>query len=73
MVESAAIVMENFRSGSTGVTELNTARSENDSAMQQYIEDIGNFWTYYYTLRKLSLYDYIENQDLSVNYEEIVK
>ena len=65
--------MENFRSGSTGVTELNTARSENDSAMQQYIKDIGNFWTYYYTLRKLSLYDYIENQDLSVNYEEIVK
>lgn len=71
--ERYRIVMENFRSGSATVTDLNTARSESDSALQQYIEDLGDFWNYYYTLRKLTLYDFIENKDITVAYEEMVE
>ncbi len=70
--ERYALVMERFRSGKATVTDLNTARSENDTALSKYIQDISNFWNYYYTLRKLTLYDFIGGDDISVNFDEIV-
>lgn len=69
--ERYALVMERFRSGKASVTDLNTARSESDNAIQKYIRDISSFWNYYYTLRKLTLYDFLSGEDLTVNYEEM--
>ena len=69
--ERYALVMEKFSRGNATVTDLNTARSEDDSAREQYIRDISNFWNYYYTLRKLTLYDFIAGDDISVNYDEM--
>ena len=71
--ERYSLIMEKFRTGKATVTDLNTARSENDSAMQKYVGDLGNFWTYYYTLRKLSLYDFLAAKDITVSYDEMVK
>jgi len=65
------LVMDKFRSGAASVTDLNTARSESDYATQKYIEDLSSFWSYYYTLRKLTLYDFIKGEDISVSYEEM--
>lgn len=69
--ERYSIVMEKFRSGKATVTDLNTARVENDDALQKHIRDISRFWIYYYTLRKLTLYDFIAGGDLEVDYEEM--
>lgn len=70
--ERYSLIMEKFRTGKATVTDLNTARSENDAAMQKYVEDISKYWDYYYTLRKLTLYDFIAGEDLDVSYEEMV-
>lgn len=70
--ERYELVMEKFRSGKATVTDLNTARSESDSAQSKYIQDICNFWNYYYTLRKLTLYDFIKGDDMTVDYDEMV-
>jgi len=67
-----ALVMDRFSSGAATVTELNTARNESDSALQKYITDIWNYWNYYYTLRRLTLYDFISGADLDVDYGQIV-
>ena len=69
--ERYGLVMEKFRSGKATVLELNNARTESDSAVQKYVKDISSFWTYYYTLRKLTLYDFLSGDDLTVNYEEM--
>lgn len=71
--ERYSLIMERFRNGNATVTELNTAQSENDNAAHQYIADLGNFWTYYYSLRKLTLYDFIAGRDLDVNPEEMIE
>ncbi|MBQ9660421.1 MAG: TolC family protein [Bacteroidales bacterium] len=71
--ERYALVMERFRSGKASVTDLNTARTESDSAVQKYIKDLASFWKYYYTLRKLTLYDFLAGDDLTVDYEEMVQ
>lgn len=71
--ERYLLIMDRFRSGSATVTELNTAQSENDAAAHQYIADLGNFWSYYYSLRQLTLYDFIAGCDLDVNPEEMIE
>ena len=71
--ERYGLVMDKFRSGKASVTDLNTARGERDDAVQKYIRDISSFWSYYYTLRKLTLYDFLTGEDLTVDYEEMTQ
>ena len=71
--ERYQLTMENFRNGSASVTDLNTAQSENDSAVQKYITDVSNYWNYYYTLRQYALYDFIAGRDIDVNEEEMIE
>ena len=71
--ERYELTMERFRSGNASVTDLNTARSENDTAIRQYVSDIGAYWRYYYALRKMALYDFLRNEDIDVDFMEMVK
>lgn len=71
-LERYELMMEKFRSGKASVMELNTAQSENDTALQKYITDVSNFWEYYYTLRQYTLYDFIKGQDLDIDVNEII-
>ena len=41
------------------VTDLNTAQSEKDAALQKYVSDVSNYWTSYYKLRQYALYDFM--------------
>jgi outer membrane protein TolC len=66
-------MMDRFRNGSISVTELITAQNENETAIQKYLTDLGNYWNYYYALRQITLYDFIGKADLDVNYEEMIK
>ena len=34
------------------------AQSEKDAALQQYVQALGNYWTAYYRLRRLTLFDF---------------
>ncbi len=70
--ERYELMMEKFRSGKASVMELNTAQSENDTALQKYITDVSNFWEYYYTLRQYTLYDFIKGQNLDVDVNEMI-
>ncbi len=71
--ERYALMMDKFRSGNASVTDLNTAQSENDTAVQKYVTDISNYWIYYYTLRQYALYDFIAGTDIEINPEEMVE
>ena len=71
--ERYELMMDKFRSGSASVTELNTAQSENDAAVQKYIGDVSNYWNYYYTLRQYTLYDFISGRDLDVDVNEMIE
>ncbi|MBR5836006.1 MAG: TolC family protein [Bacteroidales bacterium] len=66
------LTMHRFREGNASVTDLNMAQTENDSAQRQYISDLCNFWIYYYTLRKYTLFDFINNCDLEIDITEMI-
>ena len=71
--ERYALVMDKFRTGSATVLELNTARSENDTARTQHLSDLSNFWIYYYNLRLYTLYDFLADQDILIDENELIR
>lgn len=67
------ITKKRFQNGGITVTDLNTAQKELDSASEQYINQLQTFWNAYFELRKLSLYDFISQKDISTEFDEIVE
>ena len=70
--ERYELALQRFRNGTIGVLEMNTAQSERDEASSQYIEELANYWNYYYSLRKDTLYDYIYGKDLDAEFDKII-
>ncbi len=66
------IADERFRNGSLSVIELNTAQSEMNNAKAREINDIAGFWINYFTIKKLSLYDFINEQEIKYDFESII-
>lgn len=67
------ITKKRFEAGNISVTELNTALQELETAKSQYIGQLKNYWTYYYTLRRYTLYDWIGNRALTADFDSMVK
>ncbi len=70
--ERYAIMVERFQNGGVTVTDLNTAQQEMDSANNKYITQLQSFWSAYYDIQKLSLYDFILNRDISASFDNII-
>lgn len=71
--ERYSLMMEKFRNGNASVLELNTAQNEYDTAMDKYVTDFSTFWRLYFTLRQLTLYDFIGGKDIDVDHDELLK
>lgn len=67
------ITKNRFQNGSITVTDLNTAQKEKDDAQNQYISQLRIYWECYYEIQKLSLYDYITNSDISIDFDKIIE
>lgn len=50
--------------GKINITDLFDAQREKDSAQRGYIQTLQQFWTAYFTLRRLTLYDFIRQVPL---------
>ncbi|AWO00893.1 TolC family protein [Chitinophaga alhagiae] len=61
------ITKQRYLIGKISITDLNLAQQEKDQASQGYIAALRNFWNAYYTVRRLTLYDF--EQDRRISYE----
>ncbi len=57
--------------GKVDITELNIAMTEKDRATQDYIAAMRSFWNSYYEMRKLTLFDFVENKPLGVDFDSL--
>ena len=71
--ERYSLMMDKFRSGNATVTDLTNAQNDSDSALSKYVGDLSNYWNYYYTLRKLTLYDFLAGRDIDIDVKEMVE
>jgi outer membrane protein TolC len=53
--------------------ELNSAITEKDNARRSYINTLYNFWSYYYNIRRITLFDFEKNILLTEDYESLLK
>lgn len=64
------ITKKRYVLGKISITDLNIAQSEKDKAVVEYLNSLENFWVDYYTLRRLTLYDFAEDEKITI--EEII-
>jgi outer membrane protein TolC len=59
--------------GRSTILDLNSAITEKDAAKRNYISTLYNFWSYYYNIRRLTLYDFEKNTLLTEDYDSLLK
>ncbi|WP_316837380.1 TolC family protein [Pedobacter nutrimenti] len=62
--EKYQIARERYVLGDLSITDLSIAFQENDRAKRDYIASLRDFWSAYYQLRYLSLYDFEKNEKI---------
>lgn len=67
------IAMKQFTDGALTVMDFNTAQTEKDNAMTRYITELKNYWVYYYSMQQMTLFDFIHNENISTNFDEIIQ
>lgn len=65
--------IETFLIGKINTLDLNDAQNSKDEARQKRISALYNFWSYYYQIRSLTLWDFQRNEELEADFEEIVR
>ncbi len=63
------VARQRYLTGKISITDINIAQSEKDRAKQSYIQELRNFWQAYYTLRRLTLYDFDKNRVIEYEVE----
>ena len=59
--------------GKSTILDLNASISEKDTAKRNYINALYNYWSLYFTLRCLTLYDFEKDIPLTEDYESLIK
>lgn len=57
--------------GQSTVLDLNASISEKDSARRAYLTALYDYWSLYYTLRSLTLYDFGRGREVEYDLEEV--
>lgn len=60
------ITKKRYILGKITITDLNIAQQEKDKAVLDYLNSLEKFWLNYYILRKLTLYDFLEDEKLKI-------
>ncbi|HOF19846.1 MAG TPA: TolC family protein, partial [Bacteroidales bacterium] len=58
--------------GKIQVLELNNADTRKDTNRRAYVQALQNYWSYFYNLRNLALYDFLNRRPLETNYEKLL-
>jgi len=66
------VTQQRFLIGKVDVTKLNLARNDQEQARRAYIRALRTYWSYYFTIRRLTLYDFEKGITLSEDFDEIV-
>lgn len=59
--------------GKSSVLDLNNSVSQKDAARRNYLNALYNYWSYYYTLRSLTLYDFERRCAITTDYDRLIE
>ncbi|KAA6335204.1 hypothetical protein EZS27_016536 [termite gut metagenome] len=65
--------IETFLIGKINTLDLNDAQLSKDEARQKHISELYYFWYYFYQIRSLTLWDFLNNCELEADFADIVR
>ncbi|MCY4160348.1 MAG: TolC family protein [Flavobacteriaceae bacterium] len=71
-LESYEISETRFLSGEVDLLRLITSRKSWQNAAEQYLISLQNFWEYYYQLQQMTLFNFIDDRLIEVDYDELI-
>ncbi len=71
--ERYEIMVHRFENGGVSVENLNTAQDEMKAATHKYISQLQAFWSAYYEIQKIALYDFVKKEDLKVVFDNLIE
>ncbi len=66
------VTKQRFLIGKIAVLELNNADTKKDQNKRAYVQSLQNYWNYFYNLRSLTLYDFINRRPIEADYEKLL-
>lgn len=66
------VTKQRFLIGKISVLELNNADTKKDQNKRAYVMALQNYWNYFYNLRNLALYDFIDRKPLETEFEKLL-
>jgi outer membrane protein len=67
------VTKQRFLIGRIDVLELNDADTRKDQNRRAYVQAIQNYWSYYYNMRALTLYDFQNQKELDADFDRLVR
>lgn len=67
------VTKQRFLIGKISVLELNNADTRKDQNRRAYVQSLQNYWSYFYNIRSLSLYDFINRRPLETDYDHLIQ
>ena len=64
--------IETFMIGKIDILDLNDAQSSKDDAKQKHIQELYYYWRYFYNIRSITLYDFLNNRTLDADFENLI-
>ncbi|WP_291584465.1 TolC family protein [Bacteroides sp.] len=64
--------IETFLIGKINTLDLNDAQNSKDQARQKHISELYNYWSYFYQIRSLTLWDFERNTELEADFEIVI-
>ena len=67
------VTKQRFLIGKIAILDLNDADTRKDQNRRAYIQSLQNYWNYFYNLRNLTLFDFINRKPLGTEYEKLLQ
>jgi outer membrane protein TolC len=67
------VTKQRFLIGKIAVLDLNDADSRKDQNKRAYVQALQNYWSYFFNLRSLTLFDFLNNKPIEADYEKLLQ
>jgi outer membrane protein TolC len=67
------VTKQRFLIGKIAVLDLNDADSRKDQNRRAYVQALQNYWNYFYNMRSLTLYDFVNKKPIETDYEKLLQ
>jgi len=67
------VTKQRFLIGKIAVLDLNDADSRKDQNKRAYVQALQNYWSYFFNIRALTLFDFLNNKPIEADYEKLLQ